>query len=588
MSTLRNSLLAGLIFITSVAQGQKIHEISTNAWYAGLWAVASVSAGRLLYLEDGQAILIDRKTGVKKKLNGMFNIGMVYNARMLEEDLFELATDQGLKVCRVKQPACEPSPLLGSKGRGWSNDGKTAVAYFPEGSKLKLYDRLKNSFQDLPALAGVKPSYLAVAANGVAVYVLRLQEDDLAFELLKWTPGENGYQTILNNLDGPGSFTRMFLSNDGKSLLLSLNSDGPPDLVAIQAPRAGRHSKIYAYNSETGKLKLLAKKDGQDLVLASMSDGRAVVLSFKTEMGLGIRAIKNGKVQKIFSDVPLFLPYWSPDDKDLSATYGEWRLADFALAWDAGLVKAEAAKKAIVQPLISGHHEDFSAKWSPDGKWMAFHSHRSPAPVFHYGGKGNTDDYWIRSVDPGSREFRLSRFPEASENESGYLDWSPDGKQILGHTLKKVWILDLQLGREPSASQKVVPVADLADVQGVAWSPRSQNEIAFSDFDHRRQRVWLHSLKDNSSKVIHENAGHVAGQGLSFSSDGRFLYFSKANERDLLELAQLEVATGKTTRLAGTEKWNAIHPQVSHDGEKLAFTLYRHKMEVSLLKINPQ
>ena len=82
-----------------------------------------------------------------------------------------------------------------------------------------------------------------------------------------------------------------------------------------------------------------------------------------------------------------------------------------------------ATKKHEV--LTPGKYEEANPSWSPDGKYIAFVSDRSPDPDKSI----NTDIYLIEAK-PGAEMRRLTTFDGEDNNSGSKLAWSPDGKSI--------------------------------------------------------------------------------------------------------------------------------------------------------------
>ena len=123
-----------------------------------------------------------------------------------------------------------------------------------------------------------------------------------------------------------------------------------------------------------------------------------------------------------------FLPSWRPDAKAIGYAYGGFLAADWVLNWDGGMVQVDSAATTTAppEPVISGFHEDFQPVWSPNGKWIGYHSHRSASPVPLYATVGTTDDIYLRRTGT-TDEIRLTDFGW----EVGSPDWSRDGRRLL-------------------------------------------------------------------------------------------------------------------------------------------------------------
>ena len=162
--------------------------------------------------------------------------------------------------------------------------------------------------------------------------------------------------------------------------------------------------------------------------------------------------------------------------------------------WVVG-VDADGRATSPAKSWIAGFGEDMGPVWSPDGHWVAYHSHRSATAVPLYESPGRTDDEWLM-LAAGGPEIRLTDFGF----EVGPPDWAPDGRRIIFDSWEKdgvprfakPWIvtIDPATGRSTGAKRMPLPPG-VAGIAGEAWSPRAE-EIAFIErIDDVRRAVWL-------------------------------------------------------------------------------------------------
>jgi dipeptidyl aminopeptidase/acylaminoacyl peptidase len=108
----------------------------------------------------------------------------------------------------------------------------------------------------------------------------------------------------------------------------------------------------------------------------------------------------------------------------LAFTFGTWRrVIDDAkypdIAQDIGTIDLSNVPANAPRTVVAkSDSEDQAMAWSPNGEWIAFHSHREMS-----------DDIWLRPADGSRPDQRITFLGRGAE--VGWPRWSPDGKRVL-------------------------------------------------------------------------------------------------------------------------------------------------------------
>ncbi|MGA8221637.1 MAG: hypothetical protein WB780_08275 [Candidatus Acidiferrales bacterium] len=453
-----------------------------------------------------------------------------------------------------------------------SADG-SEIAYYrstePEdGLFVGPLDHLKN-FQ----VAG-KVTGMAFSPDGNALFIEMFHPTGES-SLVRIAPHSLAAKTLAANLDASPEPGSIGISADGRSVYLALASPGAPNNAARHRPEADRWLKIYRFDLATGARQLVVQSAGQDNFAPEIVGGELYwtrnliydsIIAVPVEGGDAKEIVVGGEV-----------PMWSPDGRRIGYTFGEWRLADWALDLDDAVVGVDekAQRNSAPSIIVSGYHEDFPPAWSPDGHWIAFHSHRSKTPVPEYSSAGSTDDIYLRRADdPNAPEIRLTDFGW----ETGPAFWSPDGTKLLFSSwvrggepgIDKLWVttVDLEVGR--ALRTDMLPLsAEIRSASWAAWSPDGK-EIAIEDDRGGGQRkLWI-VHKDGSEAVkLLDFTGTTYG-GLDWTADGKTIIYSGL-AHDGVQLFAVSRAGGVPRQLT-RDSGNLMHPRVSPDGHWIACT----------------
>jgi sugar lactone lactonase YvrE len=424
-------------------------------------------------------------------------------------------------------------------------------------------------------------SSAAFAGDSGTLFMLAMQVDGSS-NLLRVNEGSTHAEVLLRRLDAAPDFESLCVSPDGKTAYLALASSGPPDDVARHRPDAPRWLGIYSLDIANSRLTKLFQ--AQTDLFAPTVVGNQIFYAANAERdSIVIIPIDGGPSQEVLAGAQH--PTWHPDGKRIGVTYGAWRLADWALNLDGGVVPLDSRMRAAgkLQPLITGYHEDFSPVWSPDGKWIAYHSHRSSRPVAFYDAPGSADDIWLRAAgDPAAKEIRLTDFGW----EAGSPDWAPDGRRLVfcgwekggAPSIGRCWVLTLDPTLSRAQRVEKIPLPkELHSAAWAAWSPKG-DEIAIEDHGEKEQRaLWIVAPDGAKSQKLLEYRGTTKG-GLDWTPDGNNIIFS-ALESGRMQIFAIRRSGGKP-KLISRDSATLILPQVSPDGRWVAASRIEFRKEI--------
>lgn len=390
--------------------------------------------------------------------------------------------------------------------------------------------------------------------------------------------------TLASHLDASPIAGHISVSPDGKRVYLALVSADAPNNEARHKPDSDRWLKIYEIDLATRARRLVVEPRGdsreEDDSDPAIANGN--LYWTRTVLHSSIVAVPadGGPAKEVIAGGQV--PMWRPDGKEIGYTFGGWRLADWALDLDDAVVDVDAdanrTSSAIV--IVSGYHEDFPPAWSPDGHWIAFHSHRSKTAVPEYSSLTSTDDIYLRLADDvHAPEMRLTDFGW----ETGPAYWSPDGRKLLFTSwqrggqpgIDKLWVLSIEPETGKAFHVEMLPLGDeIRSAQWGAWSPDGQETAIEDDRGGKDQAghnraLWIAHADGSGAEKILDFTG-TTYDGLDWSHDGKNIIYS-ALAGDQLQLFTVPRAGGPPRQLTH-DSGNLMHPRVSPDGRWIACT----------------
>lgn len=443
-------------------------------------------------------------------------------------------------------------------------------------------------------LAGV-PLVVRFSPDGKTLYVLARQDDGAS--LLADIPMSTLRPEVLaRHLDAwPFAGPELTVTGDGKGLIVPLASLSAPNNAERQIPdQPKRWLQLYRFDLRSRTFALLHSKPRSDQTDPTVVGGTLYWVSSHTTKRVAVLPASGGAPRVLLPGQDGYLPSWSRDGRHLAFVTGDYRLVDWGLPQDIDIVNVDTAGRAPrvldnAKPFIVGNNEDFPPDWSPNGKWIVWHSHRDSAadPPF-YGAPGTTDDIWLRGADaPESTEVKITN----GLWETGWAYWSPDGRQVIyttwdrntgpGKYQVRTMTMDPATGHPRGEHHFPMP-AQVHSPEIAIWSP-SGKEIAVEDAVSPTENVlWVVSSDGSKLTKLATYRNETYG-GLDWSPDGKTLIFAGlAGKR--MQIFAVPRAGGPVRQLSSGNH-NYLHPRISPDGRWIACS--QQETVETLLKDGP-
>ena len=439
----------------------------------------------------------------------------------------------------------------------WAPDGASVVGVVRSAGADSRVWRISATGDSGEVVAeGGRLSYPVVSPSGEVACIERLES--VQYLRQPCAQGRVGW------LDGHQPYGHVAFSLDGSEIYYAApRDDGVLDLWA--RPVGGGPAERLA----------TAERDvyGPNVTLS----GSIVYRSQDYMVSLAAVPADGGEVTQI-TTFQSETPTWSPSGAEVSFTFGGWRIATDDIEYPdidqhIGIVDftGQLPRSAPDRVVRQSYSEDQGMHWSPNGRWITYHSHID-----------GTDDIYLVSASDTSDPRLIS----LDGHETGWPRWSPDGRWIAfpsytrdadGARRSHLYVIPVDQETGRAGRQRTVELGDFPhDALQAEWTADSERLVfEAAEGAGRKALYWVHR-DGGKPRRFHEWESDQVHSGIAVSPDGGWVAYIGPGGEGYFQVHRVPFGGGVAEQLT-VDRTQKTQPAYDPAGAWLAYTVFSYE-----------